>query len=301
MLLPAKSSFLCLFVALTTSCGGASSAPVQFGVGLPVASATPKVHTLERQMFERVNRDRAKNQLPKLTFDPKLSDIARSHSADMLQNRFFEHESPRYGLLEARLSRAGYLFRSARENLAEAPTVDEAEDGLLKSPHHYENLMATNITHVGIGIVSGGVQDPRNLTVTQIFATPGKVESDVEATRAIVEAVAGARRKSGLPAVSRHQKLDAMAAEHLATLASEPSTSILKAVGQKVTARLAQSPILGVSGVAIGAQVVVDSSEYTVDSLFLTAKARYYGLAVDHGPSGTAPRLRVFVIVGIGQ
>jgi uncharacterized protein YkwD len=250
-------------------------------------------------MFERVNRDRAKNQLPPLQFDPKLSGIARSHSMDMRDSRFFSHESPRFGLLEARLHRAGYLFRTARENLAEAPTVDESEEGLLKSPHHYENLMAKDITHIGIGIVQGGVQDPHNLTVTQIFSTPGKLESDTEAARALTNAVSQARQQAGLATLLRHPKLDQLATSQLPTLPAEPTSSDLKEVGVQVTTQLAQSPITGTARVSVGAQVVVDSSQYTVDDAILSANARCYGLAVDHSPSATTPRLRVLVIVGM--
>ncbi|MGC4070268.1 MAG: hypothetical protein QM784_37520 [Polyangiaceae bacterium] len=91
--------------------------------------------------------------------------------------------------------------------------MDDAEDGLLKSPHHYENLMAEDITHVGIGIVKGGVVDPRNLTVTQVFSTPGKRESNAEATAAIVRNVTQARAASGVPALARLPELDRLACE----------------------------------------------------------------------------------------
>jgi uncharacterized protein YkwD len=42
------------------------------------------------------------------------------------------------------------LVATGRENLAAASSVDTAEDGLLKSPGHFANLMATDITHIGI-------------------------------------------------------------------------------------------------------------------------------------------------------
>jgi uncharacterized protein YkwD len=293
--------WLFLFIASTASCGGATQSNVVFGAGLPQATATPLVHSLERQMFERVNRDRAKNNLSPLAFDSKLSDIARSHSKDMVENHFFDHESPRFGVLDARLHRAGYLFKSARENLAEAPTVDEAEDGLLKSPHHYENLMATNITHIGIGIITGGVQDPRNLTVTQVFATPGKRESEREAMQAVIQAITRARQKTGFSALKREVRLDQLAAERLTTLKTDPSTAFLQEASQVVTDALAKTPIRSLSGIAISAQVVTDSTEYSIDGSLLAPKAFTYGLAVDHQATSSAPRLRVFVVIGMRQ
>jgi uncharacterized protein YkwD len=251
-------------------------------------------------MFGRVNRDRAKNGLPPLKYDPRLSDIGRSHSKDMRDNHFFEHESPTYGALDSRLHRAGYLFLKARENLAEAITVDDAEDGLLKSPHHYENLMAEDITHVGIGIVKGGVVDPRNLTVTQVFSTPGKRESNAEATAAIVQTVTRARATSGTPALARLPELDRLACDELAKVQGELDGSQLGTIGAHVVDQLGKRPIAGVSGVSAGAQVVVDSSQYQADGAILSGNARGYGLCVDHGPHGIkGPRLRVLVLVGL--
>lgn len=293
-----------LLIALTEGCGGSASNSVPFGAGLPVATATPELHTLEQQLFERVNRDRAQKQLSPLRFDPALADIARSHSADMRDNHYFEHESPRFGLLEARLNRAGYLFINSRENLAEAPTVSEAEEGLLKSPHHYENLMATDITHVGVGIVKGGVQDPRNLTVTQIFATPGKQESDAVAVAAIDGAIHQARKSAGVPRLNRHPRLDALARDHLNAIAGDLDGAQLKDVSVKAAEALAKSPLPGTKGVSIGAQIVVDSSQFVAEGATMAQNARFYGLAVDHGGKGgktaaKSPRLRVLLIVGL--
>jgi hypothetical protein len=250
-------------------------------------------------MFGRVNRDRAKNQLPPLTFDTRLSDIARSHSKDMRDNHFFEHESPTQGALDSRLRRGGYVFLKARENLAEAITVDEAEEGLLKSPHHYENLMAEDITHVGIGIVKGGVVDPRNLTVTQIFSTPAKQESNADATSAIAQNIARSRSAAGAPALPRLPELDKLACEELSQVQGELDGNQLKAIGSRVVAQLGKRPIAGVSGVSAGAQIVVDSSQYHADGAVQSANARNYGLCVDHGPGGKSPRLRILIIVGL--
>ena len=185
---------LVFLVVVTVGCGGAAKAPVQFGLGLPTATATPAVHTLERAHVRACqSRPREKTNYRRSSSIPSfrvLRVLTRWTCATVIS---FHMNHPRFGLLEARLHRAGYLFRTARENLAEAPTVDESEEGLLKSPHHYENLMAKDITHIGIGIVQGGVQDPHNLTVTQIFSTPGKLESDTEAARALTNAVSQAR------------------------------------------------------------------------------------------------------------
>lgn len=189
------------------ACDPVRSAPPLF----PGAERTDAVLALEKEMFERVNRDRGERGLPPLTYDPALADVARNHAADMRQHKFFAHESPNTGKLDERLIRWDYAAKVARENLAEAPTVSVAEDGLLKSPHHFENLMARDITHVGIGIVKGGVGDPRNLLAVQVFARPiVPVSSDALVDRVLAK-ITAARR--GAP-LRRDATLDDLAADY---------------------------------------------------------------------------------------
>lgn len=251
-------------------------------------------------MSEIVNRDRAKNGLPPLKYDERLADAARSHSADMHQNHFFEHLSPTWGNLEQRLTRAGYLFLTSRENLAEAMTIEEAEAGLLRSPHHYENLMATDITSIGIGIVKGGPNDPRNLAVTQIFATPGKTESETEAVVAVEKAIRQERTKAGLSELARIPKLDAIAQRHLDGIKDDLSESNLRPVAKAVAEELAKAPIPKISRVSVGGQVVVDSSQFQPQGALLQGTAKGFGMALHHGKdSKGARRLMVLFLVGL--
>lgn len=292
---------VCGFAAMS-GCGSSKASPMPaFGSGLPAVHATPEIRTLEHRMFERVNQDRKKNGLPPLAYDERLADAGRSHSADMQQHHFFDHDSPTYGNLAQRLTRAGYVYLTSRENLAEAINVDEAEEGLLKSPHHYENLMASDITHVGIGIVRGGVQDPRNLTVTQVFATPGKNETGSEAMRRIEQSIQSARKQAGLPTLARLSRLDDMAQRQLEGLKDQlVDESKLKPIAKSAVEELAKNPIPKVSGVSAGGQVVVDSSQFQAQGGLLQSSAKGYGLAVAYGKDNAgARRLKVLYLVGL--
>lgn len=285
----------------TIGCGGSGAAKLPaFGSGLPSTPATPAIRVLEHCMSELVNRDRKKNALPPLAYDERLADVARTHSADMAKNHFFEHESPTYGKLEHRLTRAGFVYVTSRENLAEAPDIDEAEAGLLRSPHHYENLMATDITSIGIGIVRGGPRDPRNLTVTQIFATPGRVETDSAAAARVAQRIESARVERGLKALPRLQRLDAMAKRHLDRLEAELTPDNLKPVAKVVAEELAGSPIPRVSRVSVSGQIVVDSGQFLAQGALVDAAAKGYGMALRYAkdPSG-AKRLKVLLLIGL--
>jgi uncharacterized protein YkwD len=289
------------FVVSSAGCGASSSAKMPaFGAGLPVVPTTPEIRALEHRMAELVNRDRKKNALPALRYDERLAEAARSHSADMHEHHFFDHESPTYGRLEQRLTRAGLLYLTSRENLAEAPNIDEAEEGLLRSPHHYENLMATDITSIGIGIVRGGPNDPRNLAVTQIFATPGKLESETDASHSVEMKIRSTRTAAGLGELPRLARLDAMAKRHLVELKEDLTEGNLRPIAKAVADELAKTPLPKISRVSVGGQVVVDSSQFQAQGAMLAPSAKGFGMAVSHGKDQSgAKRLKVLFFVGL--
>ncbi len=291
---------LVLLGALQAGCGGPQQPSVPFGTGLPHAAPTTQGQPLEHKMFQRLNRDRAAHGLPPLQYDERLADIGRSQSTDMRDHSFFDHVSPTMGNLESRVDRAGYRNLVARENLAEGPDIDTAEDSLLASPHHYENMMATDITHVGIGLVKGGVRDPRNLTITQVFARPAKQESPEAAKAAVNEAVRKARQEHDLPTASVNARLSAYAQEYLKQSLSDANDPDVKAIGIAISQRLAKEPLRGVQGVSVGGQVMVDSSQFQVPSALLRAGPRQYGVAVGEAhPAAKRPVLKILVVVGL--
>lgn len=282
------------------NCGGPQGSPAPFGTGLPHVAATPQGHTQEHRMAERLNRDRAAHGLPPLQYDEKLADIGRAHSTDMRDHSFFDHVSPTFGNLENRVDRAGYRNLVARENLAEGPDVDTAEDSLLASPHHYENIMATDITHVGIGLVKGGVRDPRNLTITQVFAHPTKDESPDAAKAAVEAAIRKSRQEHDLAAASLNAQLSAYAEEFIRQSLGDDQDPDVKAIGVAISKRLAKEPIRGVQGVSVGGQVMVDSSQFQTPSALLRAGPRQYGLAVGEAhPAGKRPVIKILIVVGL--
>ena len=271
----------------------------EFGSGLPWVAARREILKKEHAMFERLNGDRAEKGLAPLLYDKRLADIARVHSADMKAHRFFAHESPRTGKAEDRLIAAGYLFQVARENLAEAPDIQRAEDGLLKSPKHYENIMSTDVARVGIGIVEGGVEDPRNILLTQEFALPGERESARAARRKVLEAIRAARRKGGLKDLSPHKRLDAMVDGQVRRMKSPPEDEDLQSAGKAIREELEKKPMDGVRGVSMNLQFLSESAGFKVVRELLKPETRFYGVAVRQvvGEKGI-PRLMVLVLVG---
>lgn len=287
-------------IATTLVAGGCSKpAPeTAFGSGLPQVDASPAVRDQEHAMHRLINRDRAAQGLPPLTYDERLADVARFHSADMRDHRFFEHDSPNSGSLQDRLHAAGYLFLEARENLSEAPDVQLGQEGLLASPPHHANIMAADVTHVGVGIVPGGVHVADNMTITQVFARPGRAESAAEARSSLLEAIQSARADAGKRPAKLSPLLDELARAHVATLAEDEGQ--LERIADRITEEVSRRREKNQRGVVVGAQRITDSSTLQIPSPLLTEPEASFGLAVHPAKApGGRPVLQVLLLIGI--
>ena len=121
---------------------------------------------LEKQMLDLVNKERVANGLNPLAPDPELTEVARSHSADMFARGYFAHDSPEGLSPFDRMRNANVRFTTAGENLALAPTMPVAHTGLMNSPGHRANILRREFGRVGIGVMDGGM---RGLMVSQEF------------------------------------------------------------------------------------------------------------------------------------
>jgi uncharacterized protein YkwD len=111
----------------------------------------------EQEMFVMVNNEREKEGKSKLIFDNDLRDVARAHCQDMFERGYFSHNTPEGYTPFDRMADANITFVSAGENLALAPNVDLAMDGLMKSPGHKENILSTDFGTIGVGVIDGGI------------------------------------------------------------------------------------------------------------------------------------------------
>ncbi|HEX2881431.1 MAG TPA: CAP domain-containing protein [Polyangiaceae bacterium] len=275
--------------------------PAPFGAGLPKVAATPQVREMEHAMFQRVNADRRAHGLAALRYDERLADVGRYHSQDMRDHKFFEHDSPTTGSLDNRLNRAGYLFSLARENLSEAPDVQTSEDGLLKSPGHFANIMSPDVTHIGVGIVQGGVLDGRNFLFTQVFAKPTVQETPAAAQRSILQQLNQRRAAQQLPALTAHPLLTKLAMAHIAEVDPNDGGRSLGRVGEEISKEVAAQKNTGFSGVLLMGQLLVDSSTVEVPAVLLQSGS-HIGLAVRRAPNEIGrPMLQVLFVIASGR
>lgn len=111
----------------------------------------------ESEMFQLVNQERKSRGIKELTWNLALVTVARGHAMDMWQREYFGHYSPEGKDVGDRLTAAGISFDIAGENLALAPTVATAHQGLMNSPGHKANILDTRFNKIGIGVVDNGL------------------------------------------------------------------------------------------------------------------------------------------------
>ena len=86
-----------------------------------------------------------------LALNDTLSRAALAHAADMAQYSHFSHEGRDGSSHAVRMTRAGYDWKAAGENIAAGQATPESVvDGWLKSPHHCANMMAPEFREMGI-------------------------------------------------------------------------------------------------------------------------------------------------------
>ncbi len=111
----------------------------------------------ESEMLRLINKERLDRNLRPLTLRVDARTVARAHSRDMFARGYFSHVNPDGLSPFDRLKNAGVGFSVAGENLAYAPNVIIAHEGLMNSPGHRANILNPDFAQVGLGVIDGGV------------------------------------------------------------------------------------------------------------------------------------------------
>ena len=130
------------------------------GESIPLTSEVGKLtvdEAAEAQMFKLVNEERKKQGIKELVWAPEIVPPARGHARDMWERKYFSHYSPEGKDVGDRLNAAGINYSLAGENLALAPTVTTAHNGLMNSEGHRANILEPSFRRIGIGVIDNGI------------------------------------------------------------------------------------------------------------------------------------------------
>lgn len=113
--------------------------------------------TAEQEMFDLINKERRERGVNELQWREQLIPIARAHATDMWERKYFSHFSPEGKDIGDRLDEKVVLYVFAGENLALAPTIQTAHDGLMNSEGHRENILDSKFRKAAVGVIDNGV------------------------------------------------------------------------------------------------------------------------------------------------
>ena len=185
---------LIMVLAAIISCAGPHPARSS---RLPERKSKPilSIASLEKAIHVLINKERQANGLSPLVWDEVLSEIARNHSSDMSNRKYFDHFSPEGHDYVYRYEQEGYqcavvegrTIHMGAENIALNHLYDSVititgeayynwnsqEDlekttvqGWMRSPGHRKNILTPYFRKEGIGVV---ISPDDKVYITQNF------------------------------------------------------------------------------------------------------------------------------------
>ena len=127
------------------------------GQVLNIPQLSDTVLQYENEVIRLVNEIRVQNGLKALTTNWELSRVARYKSEDMVNNRYFSHNSPTYGTPFQMMRSFGLSYRTAGENIAYGQRTPAAVvDAWMNSSGHRANILNASYTQIGVGYCASG-------------------------------------------------------------------------------------------------------------------------------------------------
>ena len=125
------------------------------------AVTAAKLATLRAELLAAVNKARSVSRkcgtvtypaVPALAPNSLLGNASQAHATDMITKNFFSHAGSDGSTPGQRMTRAGYKFSAAGENIAAGNTTTALTmQQWLASEGHCKNIMSTNYTQIGFG------------------------------------------------------------------------------------------------------------------------------------------------------
>jgi uncharacterized protein YkwD len=105
-----------------------------------------------QQVVDLINQHRISNGCQPFNVSPQISAAAQAHSQDMALNNFVSHTGSDGASLGQRLTRAGYSWRMAAENVAAGQSTPEAVvASWMGSSGHRANILNCALRDMGVG------------------------------------------------------------------------------------------------------------------------------------------------------
>ncbi|MGM0884562.1 MAG: CAP domain-containing protein [Bacillota bacterium] len=122
----------------------------------PPAERPEAASQFAQQVLQLVNSQRTKAGLGSLSMDDKLANMAMVKAQDMIQNNYFDHNSPTYGSPFDMMRQFQITYRAAGENIAKGQSSPEqVMNDWMNSPGHRANILNSSFTKIGVAYYNG--------------------------------------------------------------------------------------------------------------------------------------------------
>jgi uncharacterized YkwD family protein len=110
----------------------------------------------DQHVLQIVNAERSKAGLSSLSMDSNLSKMAMVKAQDMINNQYFDHNSPTYGSPFDMMKKFQITYNAAGENIAKGqPTPEQVMNDWMNSEGHRANILSGSFSKIGIAYFKG--------------------------------------------------------------------------------------------------------------------------------------------------
>jgi len=150
----------------------------------------------ENELLEAANQSRELTGVPPLRMEESLREAARAHARRMAESERLEHRLPGEPSLLERIAQVSPLrMDRAGENIAYSNCALGANDALMRSAPHRENLLDRGFNIAGVA----AIWSKGRLYVAQDFAHEVPSYSAQQSGKLVGQAVDEMRQQAGLP------------------------------------------------------------------------------------------------------
>jgi uncharacterized protein YkwD len=159
-------------------------------------SSSDEDSAAENELLQAANKSRELAGVPPLRMEESLREAARAHARRMVESERLEHRLPGEPSLLERIAQVSPLrMDRAGENIADAGCAPGANDVLMRSAPHRENLLDRGFNVAGVA----AIWSKGRLYVVQDFAHEVPSYSAQQSGKLVGQAVDEMRQQAGLP------------------------------------------------------------------------------------------------------
>ena len=127
---------------------------------------------ITQELHGLINQSRIENNLPVLTFNNKLNQVAEAKADDMIAKDYFAHQSPDGRMPWDWINRDEYPYLYVGENLAmNFTSAKSAHNALMLSTSHKKNILNSKYADIGLAVVSGELNGQKTNILVEIFGS----------------------------------------------------------------------------------------------------------------------------------